>query len=150
MAFGLTDIGEEALTKHWFEESITKPASMTVGLYNDGTDGLADSDDLADITTEPGGASYARQTATFGTTDWTAEDNASGNWQAILANQTWDVSDSSQSVDAYFFVINYTSSDAGDSGATDHVFARFSLGGTTNLSNYSGNITYSDLGMEID
>lgn len=145
MAQGLSDVGEEFIIRHVFTEDVTKPGSLDVGLYNDTTDDLSDSEDLSDITTEPSGASYTRQTVSFGTTDMSASD-VSGDWEVAIADQEFDVSDSSQTVDSWFLVINFTSSDKGDGSATDHVFARGGLGVTDDLSNFSGTRTYVDIG----
>lgn len=120
MASALFDTGEEFIMDYVFEESSVKPASVTVGLYNDSVDSLVDSSDVGDITTEPTGSAYARQTITFGT-DWT-NSKQDGAWQSVMANVVFDTSDSTQTVDSYFVVINFESDDKGDTGATDHLF----------------------------
>lgn len=147
MTTQLHDTGEEAILDDFFEESLTKPASVTVGLYNDGTDALSDSSDVGAITTEPAGSAYARQSASFGTTDFTNQDNA-GDWESIIADQTFDTSDSSQSVDAYFIVINFTSDDTGDTSATDHLLFTGSLDQTYDLSNVDS-FTLSGAGLSL-
>lgn len=147
MTTQLHDTGEEAILDDFFEGSITKPASVSIGLFNDTTDALADSSDLAGITTEPAGAAYARQSASFGTTDFTTQDNA-GDWEAIIADQTFDTSDSSASVDAYFVVINFTSDDTGDTAATDHLLFTGSLDQTYDLSNVDS-FTLSGAGLSL-
>lgn len=73
--------------------------SVTIGLYNDATDTLTDSAVYSDITTEPSGASYSAQSAT-GTN--TISLNASNNGEAVYADQTFDTSDSTQSVDSCY------------------------------------------------
>ena len=147
MTTQLHDTGEEAILDDFFEESLTKPASVTVGLYNDGTDALSDSSDVGAITTEPSGSAYARQSASFGTGDFTNQDNA-GDWESIIADQTFDTSDSSQSVDAYFIVINFTSDDTGDTSATDHLLFTGSLDQTYDLSNVDS-FTLSGAGLSL-
>lgn len=148
MTTQLHDTGEEAILDHFFEESITKPASIDVGLYNDSTDALTDTGDLADITTEPAGASYARQSATFGTADFTTSDN-SGDWEAIIADQTFDTSDSSQSVDSYFTVFAFDSDDTSDGGTTtDHLLFTGSLDQSYDLSNIDS-FTLSGAGLSL-
>lgn len=121
MTHQLHDPGEEAILDNFFEESLSKPSSLDVGLYNDSTDDLADDDDIGAITTEPSGASYARQPVLFGSSGFTTEDTPSGDWQAILSDTVFDTSDSSQVVDSYFVVINFSSDNAGDSSSTDHL-----------------------------
>lgn len=146
MAFGLSDVGEEALIRHFWTQDISLPASVDIGLYNDSSDGLTDSDDLSAINTEPSGASYSRQSVSFGTTDMTAQDT-NGDWEVDFADQTFDVSDSSQSVDGYFVVITFQSSDKSDGSATDHVMMRGSLGSTVDLSSISTSYSVTDAGM---
>jgi hypothetical protein len=121
---------------------------VTVGLYNDATDGLADSDDVGSITTEPSGAAYGKQTATLGS-DFTNQDN-SGNWESILADQSYDTSDSGQSVDSYFVVVNFDSDDAGDGGtASDHLLFTGSLDQTYDLGSVDS-FTLSGSGISIN
>lgn len=145
---GLHDTGEEFLLDVHFEESATKPSSVTVGLYNDGTDSLTDSSDVGDITTEPSGASYARKSVTYGT-NFTNSD-ASGNWQTKMDDLTFDVSDSSQTVDSYFVVVNFKSDDKGDSSSSDHIFWSGNLGSDENLSNFSSDFKLQDAGIKLD
>lgn len=122
--------------------------SVTVGLYNDATDGLADSDDVGVITTEPSGAAYAKQTAALGT-DFTNQ-NSGGNWESILADQSYDTSDSVQSVDSYFVVVNFDSDDAGDAGvAADHLLFTGSLDQTYDLGSVDS-FTLSGSGISIN
>lgn len=125
------DTGEEFAIKDLFRsDEFTKPASVSIGLFHDGEvsgdttngDDLAESGDVGDITTEPAGASYARQTASFDGADFDAQDNGSANWQAIIANQTFDTTDSSQDIDAYFVVVNFQAEDTGDGAANDHLY----------------------------
>lgn len=129
------DTGKEALVREFFTEDLQKPASLDIGLYDDSTDNLADSDDIGAIATEPTGASYARASVSFGTVDMTAQDNGS-DWEVDFVDQTFDASDSSQSVDSYFVVINFTSNDTGDGSATDHLLFTGSLDQSYNLSNF--------------
>jgi len=66
MTTQLHDTGEEFLIDAVFRsDTITKPTSVDVSLFNDNTDALSDSSDIGDITTEPSGAAFARQTATL-------------------------------------------------------------------------------------
>lgn len=107
--------------------------SFTVSLYNDSTDNLGDSDDISNIGTEPSGGSFSRQSSTFSVTD-----NASGNWQIDNDNQlTYDTSDSSQTVDSYFIIVNFQSDDTNDSSANDHLLVTGALDQSLDLSNFS-------------
>jgi len=72
--------------------------SVDFGLYNDSTDALSDSATYADITTEPSGASYSVQTASGGSVAL----NGSNDGEITYSDQTFDVSDSSESVDAAY------------------------------------------------
>lgn len=119
MSFILTDIGEEYLIKNGLDGG-----SFDVGLYNDSTDAAGDSFDVGNLSTEPSNANYSRQTDTF-----TAAD-LSGNWGADNdSDLTFDFSDqsTSETIDAYFIVANFTSSDASDGSATDHIIATGAL-----------------------
>ncbi len=109
----LTDLGEE----YWNKNNL-EGVSIDIGLYNDSTDTITESDDLSAITTEPSGSSYARQTDTFSTAD------ISGDWGIQNDSSiSFDVSDSTQTVDAFFLVITFTADDTGDSGDNDHLVA---------------------------
>lgn len=129
MTTQLHDTGEEAIIRHFFTEDITKPASVSVGLYHDGEvsgdttngDNLSDGDDLGAITTELAGSNYSRLTYSFGTTDFTSQDNASADWEALLADKDFDVTDSTGTFDAMFVVINFLSNDTGDTAASNHL-----------------------------
>lgn len=124
MTFILTDLGEE-----WYAKNNVDSATLDTGLYNDGTDAIADGDDLAAITTEPAGAAYARQATAVSAAD------LSGDWGFDNDSQEqWDTSDSNQTVDGYFLVANFTAVDTGDSTATDHLIATGALSQSRNLS----------------
>lgn len=148
MTTQLHDTGEEFILDIVFRsDTLSKPASVTVGLYNDGTDALSDSSDLAGISTEPAGTAYARQSASLDSTDFTNSDN-SGDWESVIADQTFDTSDSTQSVDSYFVVVNFLSDDTGDSAASDHLFFTGSLDATYDLSNVDS-FTLSGSGVSL-
>lgn len=149
MTTQLHDTGEEAIIRDFFTESISKPASVSVTLFNDSTDALSDTSDTSDLTTEPGGSSFNRQTASFGTTDFTAEDNANGNWQAVIADQTFDTSDSSQTVDAYAVLISFQANDTGDGSAQTHLLFTGNLDQSYDLSGIDS-FTLSGAGLAID
>jgi len=121
----LVNTGEEYVTKNDLQGD-----TVDIGLYNDSTDGIADTDNLAAITTEPGNANYARQTDTV-----TVDDiNAAGDWgfendsqidfdfDDVQPGDTEDVV-----VDSGFFVVNFQSTEAGDGSAQDNLFGTFAL-----------------------
>lgn len=125
------DTGEEFAVKDLFRvDQISKPTDVQIGLFLDGEvegsttagDDLVDNNDIGDISTEPEGGAYGRQTASFDTSDFTTQDNVNGNWEAIIADQVFDTSDSTQNVDAYFVVVTFQASDTGDGSPTDHLY----------------------------
>lgn len=136
----ITNVGEE-----YFYENNSNGETAIVGLYNDTTDALGEGDNLAAITTEPSGASYARQTDTVTTR------NASGSFGIDNDNQiSFDTSDSSQTVDAAFIAINFQSDTvAGDGAASDNLVAAGDLSQSRDLSNVDTlNISAGDLNVQ--
>lgn len=138
----LTDIGEEFVAENNLDGT-----SITVGLYNDATDTLGDGSTLGDITTEPTGGSYARQTTT------TTSAQISGDFGIDNDNGvTFDTSDSDQTVDAVFVVVTFTSDTvAGDTGDTDHLIAAGDLSQSRDLSSVSTlEIAAGDLDITVN
>jgi accessory colonization factor AcfC len=128
MAFNLVETGEEFVV----DLIKTSGKSFDVGLYNDSTDSLTDSSDLAAITSEPNTANtYARQSESAAnlTVDTSGTDAV-----ITFPTQTFDVSGNSQTVDAYFTVVNFTSDETGDSSNTDHLFFNGALSQSRDLS----------------
>lgn len=121
----LTNVGEEYIV-----ENGANGETVKVGLYEDATDTLGETSTLSDITTEPSGGSYSRQSDTV-TTAQISGDFGFDNDNLI----SFDTSDSSQSVDAAFIVINFQSDTvAGDGSANDNLVAAGDLSQTRNLS----------------
>lgn len=109
MSYTLVDTGEE----HFVKNGLI--VSMDFGVYSDATDSISETNDLSDIGSEPTGSAYARQTTTPSASD------ESGDWGFSLT-VTFDTSDSTATgIDGTFSVVNFTSSDAGDSSANDHL-----------------------------
>jgi len=150
MTTQLHDTGEEFIMDAVFRsDTLTKPNSVTVGLFNDSTDALSDGSDVSGITTEPTGSAYARQSASLDTTDFTNSDSG-GDWQTTITDQTFDTSDSSQDVDAYFIVVNFAAEDTSDAGtATDHLFWTGQLDQTYDL-NSVDSLTLSGAGLKVN
>lgn len=132
MANLLFDTGKEFLAKYVFEESVDKPSSVDVGLYHESDDNLSETDDIDDITTEPNGSNYSRQSVDFGSTDWSTE-FSDGDWDAFFDEITFDLSDSDNTVDSYFVVINFEAD--GDDSANDHLFFSSDLSQEYELNN---------------
>lgn len=143
MTTQLHDIGEEFILDESFGGG-TGSTSVFVGLYNDGNDSLSDASDVGDITTEPSGSNYTRQSVALDT-GFTIQDN--GDWEAILNSVTYDTTDSNQSVDAYFVGANFSSDDTGTSG--DHLLFTGSLDQTYDLSSVD-EFTLNDSGLSIN
>jgi hypothetical protein len=126
MASILTDLGEEYMIKNNLDS-----ASFDVGLYNDSTDAISDSDDLASITTEPSDGNYTRQSSiAMGASD------ISGDWGVDNDSQiSFDVTNTTGTVDSYFFVANFQAEDTADGSSTDHLIVTGSLSQSYDLSN---------------
>lgn len=127
-------------------DTLTKPGTLNVGLFNDSTDALSDGSNVADISTEPSGGAYARQSASLDSSDFTNADSG-GDWQTTIANQTFDTSDSNQDVDAYFITVNYNSDDAGSDA--EHLFWTGQLDQTYDL-NSVDSLTLSGAGLKVN
>jgi len=113
--------------------------TFDIGLYNDSTDSLSDTSDVGDITTEPAGSAYARQSDAA--TDFTAS-LSGGDIQIAGTTQTFDVSDSSQTVDSVFVVVNYASDVVSSDGgtATDHLYYTNALDQSYDLSQFDSTV----------
>jgi len=101
----LVNLGEEELVKNGFDGD-----TLTVGVYNDSTDNLGDTNTVADITTEPTNSNYNPQTSVFSAVQ------ISGDWGVDNDSQlSFDFSDqtSSETVDTF-----YVSDGAGNLYAT--------------------------------
>lgn len=133
MAGGLHATGEEAILDDFFEESLTKPASVEVGLYHDGDvsgdttngDQLADDSDSADINTRTNGAN-GTVTVSFGTTDFTTQEDTgtadADTFAEIVSDPQYDLSGvTSGTIDAYYVEIDFTSDTTGDGSAQTHL-----------------------------
>lgn len=106
-----------------------------VGLYDDSTDALADSDTYNAITTEPTGAAYVSQSQ--GVVTVQLDGNSDG--QIVLDAVTFDVSDSTQVVDSVY---------VRDSASGDLLFTN-SIG-TQDLSTKDGSLEVSNIGFSLD
>lgn len=142
MAAILTDLGEEYMIKNNVDTS-----SFDVGLYNDATDAISDADDLAAITSEPSDGNYVRQTG-----EAVSASDISGDWgvdnDSIV---TFDVTNTTGTVDSYFFVANFQAVDTGDGSATDHLILTGSLSQSYDLSNLDTlEISAGTAGVTVD
>lgn len=139
----LTDLGEEYLIKNGLD-GIT----VTVGLYNDGTDALSDTSDLADITTEPSNTNYSTASVSL-----TAAD-ISGNWG--VDNDTtfqFDFSDqtTSEVVDTAYVEYSFQASDTNDGSSTAHLLANPALSQDRDIGSIDTlEIAGGDLELKVD
>lgn len=125
--------GEEAIYRHFFEGTLDKPPSLYLGLYNSSLDRLLESDTLDDITTEPEGSSYSRQTVGLNDNGFEVGKTIQGNWFADGASVIFDLTDSTGNVDSWFLVIEYERMQ--DSSVQQHIFATGQMGDAYDLSN---------------
>lgn len=147
MTTQLHDTGEEYIMDVVFRsDTLAEPTSVDVGLFNDSTDSLSDGNNVGDITTEPSGSAYARQSASLASNDFT-NSNSGGDWQTTITDQTFDTSDSNQDVDAYFITINFNSDDSGSS--SDQLFWTGQLDQTYDL-NSVDSLTLSGAGLKVN
>lgn len=109
--------------------------TFEVGLYNDSTDNLSDSAGYADITTEPSGGAYATQTQSSVTIDQDGNADA----QITLDAVTFNVSDSSNTVDSVY---------VRDNASGDLLFANGI--GSQDLSTKDGALEVSNIGYTLD
>lgn len=142
MANILTDLGEE-----WMITTNLDSVTVDVGLYNDSTDSIGDTDDLAAITTEPSDGNYTRQTG-----EAVSASDISGNWGIDNDNiVTFDVTNTTGTVDSYFFVANFQANDTGDGSTTDHLVLTGSLSQSYDLSNLDTlEISADTAGVTVD
>jgi hypothetical protein len=142
MAAILTDLGEE-----WMIKNDLDSVTVDVGLYNDSTDSIADADDIGDITTEPNDGNYSRQTgvavsASDISSDWGVDNDS---------NITFDVTDTTGTVDSYFFVYSFQADDTGDGSPQDHLVLTGSLSQSYDLSNLDTlEISAGTSGVSVD
>lgn len=109
--------------------------TFDVGLYNDSTDALTDSEGYADITTEPTGSAYAVQSQATVTIQ--LDGNSDG--QIVLDPVTFDVSDSTATVDSVYVRDNAS----GDLLFTNSI-------GSQDLSTKDGSLEVSNIGFSLD
>lgn len=130
----LHDHGEEFMQ----DLVIDSGKTFEIGLYNDDTDSLNDDSDIGDITTEPEGSAYSRQSDDA--TDFSASLEG-GDVRIEGTTQTFDVSDSDQDVDSVFVIVNFESDTVSDdSGAEDHLFYTNALDQTYELSQFDSTV----------
>lgn len=127
---------------------INSGKTFSIGLYNDTTDALSDTSDVGDITTEPTGSAYGRQDDLASNFTATLE---AGDVQIAGSTLTYDVSDSTQAVDAAFVVVpfdsNLVSSDGGTT--TDHLMFTVALDQEYDLSQFDSTVDLDPVDLTL-
>lgn len=156
MTTQLHDVGEEFERKLVFTGSASKPTNLGVGMYHDGEvsgdttngDNLTDSADVGDITTEPSGGNYARQTVAFDGTRFSVAQNTNGDWEATTdSNVVFDTTNTTGTVDAYFVTVDWDQN--ADGTVETHLYFTGNLSQTRDLSNYT-EISVETVGFSQD
>jgi hypothetical protein len=152
---GYSDWGEE-WKQLWAyrQDNVSRDTSLEILLYNDSTDSISDSDDVGAVNTEPGTAgggdagNYTRQSVTLDSSDVTLTQE-SGEIQAQMV-VTFDVTDTTGTVDSAMAVNDFTSTVVGSDGSatTHHIWS--SDIGEADLSNYTGNFEVTINVLEDD
>jgi len=105
---GYSDLGEEWSQKFTLrQDTITRNTTVEVLLYDDATDGITDSDDVGNITTELSDGNYTRQTVTLDSSDISLS-TASGDLRAE-AVVTFDLTNTTGTFDAFGLVNTFQS-----------------------------------------
>jgi len=144
-----TDHGEEFVQ----DLVINSGKTFEIALYADadGPNGgsitdAVDAVDSSDVTiiesgSEPSGAAYARQQDAA--SNFTASLDGSNNVKITGTSQTFDVSDSSQTVNAYMVIVPYQSDlVTSDGSVTDHAMYTAFLDQDYNLSQFSSTVDF--------
>jgi len=143
---GTHDTGEEWKQKVLYRQDLinSRDASIDVGLYNDATDALSDSDDIAAITTEPTTGNYSRKSLGLDSTDINLSVDANGDLKAD-GTVTFDVTDTGETVDGFFAVVNFQSDIVNaETSQNDHLLVSATFG-STDLSNFTSiDVTVED------
>jgi len=141
MTYGKTDYGWEYTFGVAYQDQ-TPVTTFDIGLYDDAADDIQSDGDLPQITTEPTGSTYSRQTVNASAITAAFQ---GGRWQVAFPDADFDVSDSSQTVRSGFIVVQFAAD--GDGSATDHLLGTFDLGETADLSARSGTYGIAEYGL---
>lgn len=133
----LTEAGELFMQRSsWRTDQITRPSSITLGLHDDSTDTIADTDALPGNLTKPDGGSYSDNTLSLDGTDIDVSQNGSSNWEMTNgAEQSFDTSDSSNTADSYFYLANFDATATTNGQNGDNIIITGSLSQSYDLSN---------------
>lgn len=149
MANELFQTGEEFHIRRTYRtDTVNLNASVLFTLYNQSTDNLSDTSLISDLTSEPTGSAFARQSLDLDTSSITVS-LSSGNFQAQFDDVVFDTSDSSASVDAYMTIVQFESTVAGDSSVSENLFFAGNLDQTYDLGQID-QFTLQETGIAID
>lgn len=136
---GYHDTGEEWVQKTTFRQDliVSRDTAVDVLLFEDATDSLSDSDDLGAITTEPTTGNYGRQSLSLDGADLSL--SISGGDTRATGEVTFDVSNTTETIDAYAIVVDLQSDVVNsESSQNQHLLASATLdGGAVDLSTTS-------------
>jgi len=147
MSYILTDYGEEYFQRTATGD-LTESTTWEVGIYNDTTDAIAEGDDVAAITSEPGNTNYARQSVTASNFTFA---QSGGDIVFDVPNVTFDLTDNSSSndFDSWFIIIPYTATVVSSDGSdTDHLVLTGALS-TSYTGSSTGNLQVNDIGGSL-
>jgi len=149
MANELFQTGEEFhIRRTYRNDTVNLNQGVLFTLYNQSTDNLGDASLIADLTSEPTGSAFSRQSLDLDTSSITVS-LSSGNFQAQFDDVVFDTTDSSASVDAYMTIVQFESSVAGDSSISENLFFAGNLDQTYDLSQID-EFTLQETGIALD
>jgi hypothetical protein len=120
----LTNDGEEYIVRNGLSG-----AAISVGLFDDTTDTISDGDnDPSSVTTEPSNGNYTKQSHTIVGGDIA---RYGGDW-GIQFDVTFDVTNTTGTVDAVFLIINFQPD--GEGAASDRLVGTADLSQSRDLS----------------
>ena len=118
----LFQTGEEFYQKRTYLPADAQTSQVQFTLYNNSNDSLDDTSLIGQVT-EP---NMNREAADMDTVQITPSLNGNGNFQVVFEDQIFDVSNATMTVDSFVTIVNFQSSVAGDSSASDNLlFAGF-------------------------
>jgi len=138
----LVTIGEEYVLTEQVDG-----VTLRVGLYNDSTDGISESSNYADVTSEPPNGNYATVDDTFSAakdgSNWGISNDSEINYDFS------DTTDDTVEVDTAFVLANFQSEEA---GTTDwHLIANPSLSQTRKIGSIDTlSIAAGDLKLNLE
>lgn len=116
----LVDVGEEFFIKYiWKHSKVSSVDTVEVALFNSGEDEITDCLDLP-LDSEPSDGNYERQVLSFDSEDVSIS-KVDGSWVMYFRNHTFDVRNTTGSVDHYAVIVEFESDDKGDSSPQKHI-----------------------------